>query len=558
MSRSRASALGRAFCAAALVVAWPPLVTAADGCGTQNAGVAKSIEDAWQNSMFAFTYEDAAAEPPNRIMGTDGIALQFVGNAFLIDDVDDGHTQTGYIATAKHNLLIACQNAAPGDGAKVRMVAASGISFPIVGPSKAECADLMAIYAKADAKDVIFDPDFAVVKAILPADNGWKPLLVGTAGSTGSNGEIDHLDASLALQPASVVALPTPAVQRPEYASYTWLRAIAGNNVPGISGSPYVTTTGGQRPVALGMLTNSIPPGGAPLVGARHTWSKTEVANMVSNMQADLAAKSFSLIATFDALPSEYGIQAVNPEVRTLFEQAESDSFQNMSRADRLRKKLAASGLSSLAYIKSRCTELGTNDKPNVYKLTFCTGALSHLDDFECFYLPDEFTRYVANIVRRPQTQFSDLFGKPAAAVKVANELRPLVATAGQPTAATATILLQSIFDQPHQGILVSERWDSAAIFDLALAEKKANGDSDSAAYLARLKQALDLNPKNKLAKKAFVDSAVRLGARGDTSHLSDAVKYVSELQRNNAIEPAEASRTLSDAKLAVRRAGGS
>ena len=340
------------------VMTLPSGAVATDVCGGNNSAVVMSVPDARRMSMFALAYDSTVASPPT-FTDRDHHPLTFVGNAFLIDVVDDGMSQIGYFVTAKHNVAAACEGAHDTNSLPtVRVVASNRTSVAVVGPSAAQCAKLAKLSQAAGAQPIVFNPDFAVLSGTLPDGGDWKPILVGSDRTPATTSNVEHLDETLSPQESGAGNLPTPAVE-PQYAKYSWLRVINGHTANGDSGSPYVSTLEKGRPVVLGAVTNNIPSAGVAVESDDNSLLTTqEVQNLFLNMYPGVSISGHSLVSTFDVLADEYDSSKAGAGLAVLFGQAQQKGFLDQSYALRMYKVLASSGVSTIVYLRRQCEAL--------------------------------------------------------------------------------------------------------------------------------------------------------------------------------------------------------
>lgn len=497
-------------------------------CGTQNSRVARNIGEARSKSMFAFGYVPAEGTAGN-FKDKAGTPLQFVGNAFLIDVVEEGKNDRGYFATAKHNLLAACQSVADGSSPNVRLVALSGAPVIIDGLDASRCAPILETYKNAGVQDVVFDPDLAIVSGILPP-GGWRPLLIGTDGVSAPTGTVEHMDQRLTPLPAWAVGAPTPPVQKAEFANFRWLYAVAGNNPAGASGSAYVSTVDGTRPIVLGVLTNSIPPTGARLVNKNYTLTADETSILIGKMYPGLLASSYSLLASLDVVGGEYDLRSTAGNVATLFDDAAADEFRDSEMALRLNQKISSGTFAALAYMRQKCEDISP-DNISIMRYQFCRLVLDDTSNTQCYFDMTAYGQKYYDVIL--DAAKNSQFPEQGAAIKAANDARRILKQAGpSPDAATAgtvAAVLQAARDHPREGAtLVNPRWDSAVIFDQAKAERASSGEDQ--AYLERLKEALAADPNNKHAMRAFVDATARSKL---PAFVPDATRYLETLRKS-------------------------
>lgn len=524
--------LGAACAFAAVFSTAAASLWAADPCGVNNSAVATTIALARDKSLFVLAYE----APPGKgtFKDRDGRQLVFVGNAFLIDILESESERIGFFATAKHNLAAACIDAKKmgSNGApKVRLVAANGASLATAAPSAPQCERLIKTTETAGNRDVVFNPDLTVLSGPLPSGTTWLPILIGSIEATTSTGGggVEHMDGRLTALPAIMGNLPSRPV-RPEQIKYGWIRVIAGNNDHGVSGSAFITTLSNSVPVALGTVTHSFPPGrnnsedehGASDVVDESVLTATEVKNLVTATLGDLSGTGYSLISTFDVLDKEYDPAPPSGAVAQLFKAAERTGFKDMSGADLIRRKMAGAGASAIVYIRHQCEALAQS--PDLLlKYTFCQKALVGSTVSQCLYTPDQYLDYASAAF---QENSGGTYQKPGNAVKAANEARQILNTGGADAAKGVVPILQAALAEPLSGkTIVRPGWDSAAVFDLAKAERAAGGDTGD--YLKRLRQAIEIDPGNILAKRAFVDAVAQNGA---VNEAKEAVGYLRDL----------------------------
>lgn len=503
----------------------PVRAAAADTpCGGSNQAVATTIPIARDRSLFVLAYEAQASK--ETFTDGEGRNLVFVGNAFLIDILDAGQERIGYFATAKHNLAAACTGArklAPASLPKVRLVAANRASVATTEPSAAQCDRLIKATETAGNGDVVFNPDFTVLSGPLPGGTFWKPILIGSVGTASTGGVVEHMDRQLTARPAIAGNLPTASV-KPEHMKYRWIRVIAGENDHGVSGSAFITTLSNGLPVALGTVTHSFPPGRPnseddPNVMDESVLSRQELENLVVATVGDLSGTGYSLISTFDVFEKEYDPAPPSAKVAQIFKAAEGTGFRDMSRAEEIRALLG--GNSAIVYIRRECEAL--TQGPNLWlKYTFCQKVLYGSTMSQCLYAPEQYIDYAAALVRNAGATFR----QPSDAVKAANEAREILGAAGPKAANGVVPILQTALTQSLGGkTMVRPEWDSAAVFDLAKAERSSGGAAGD--YLNRLRQAIQIDPSNTLAKRAFVDAVAQ---NGRADGVMEARRYLNDL----------------------------
>src|SRR5206468_4027315 len=111
------------------------------------------------------------------------------------------------------------------------------------------------------------------------------------------------------------------------------LRAIPGNFPPGSSGSPYIGSANGH-PVVLGVVTNSLPTQGLPMVGGGIVYSAAMLKTWVEKSWSTLQGNAFSLVFLTDSLVSRFDASTYVTQVSSLFDRVAQKNYLSDS-ADR-------------------------------------------------------------------------------------------------------------------------------------------------------------------------------------------------------------------------------
>lgn len=516
-----------------------PGFAAAAQCGNDQR-FASSVRDAQLHSLVGL----AVAADPNgsdQLVDREGRKLRFIGNAFLIERLPVGTThRTAFFATARHNLAEICGGTQDGKDAEFRIVNrdASGTvrSVPAVSLSGATCAAIAteAAYAGAAESEVVYMPDVGVVVVDDLAGADWKPMLLGTSDNVGLSTGAETLQADLTPWSGQRNGLPNRSPHRDEIPNSELLRAVLGNFPGGTSGSPYVGDSGG-RPVVLGIVTNSIPTQGIPMVGVNVTYTAPMIKAWIEKSWSNLQGNAFSLIFLSSSLVDRFEAGPYGEAISAAFSQAAKENYlPPVSSRDTLVEWARSSQIALLA-ISRQCQAGDEEANRFALKVMFCGRLALASSQSQCLFDTERYQdemgpRIAAEVQKASAPQARQL-------ANVAREtLSGSLQRADAGTAGLAANVLAATVDKaaPDSGVVRSK-----LLFDLALAENAAGETSE--AYLLRLEEAISADASNVLAVRAYVDAAANSAL---PEAAKKALRLIPVLQKNGNLSPTATTRT--------------
>ncbi len=517
----------------------------AGACGDGNRNVVDTMDDLRSMSLFAVAAETDDGSDVARDAA--GRPLQFIGNAFLIEKVEERLDAIAFFATARHNVTAACKRVAEGEAPRIRLVTMARGSYAVDNISAARCAELRATAAHAGAVDVLHVPDVEILRAHLPAGVG-KPVMVGSqsAGVAAANGTVEQMSKSFLPLSKASVGLPVTPWQNPKHREFNNLLAIDGSNLAGASGSPFVVFDG-RKPVVLGIVTHSIPPTGTMLRVGDEIYDAEQTQRLIVLQFPALVAQSYSLVFKPESLLETYDQVPVDDRLSSRFSSARAQAFGDPVRlADDLAGQIAKSGLSAAIYIRRQCEQRPESFEDRVALAFFCMEVIRRSVDSQCFVGSASYAAQITDWMRRLPDKSVPHIATAAANIRIVNDARTLIGQIAQDDGATEIagvvkdVLSVAIDALAETGVQRSQEWKSKVLFDLALAERKAGNDDD--VYLSRLRDAIDTDPSNINARKAFVDATVQAGS---SENAERSIALLSGLRAERAIPALEADRTL-------------
>lgn len=508
-------------------------------CG-DDVRYASTVKDAQLHSLVGLAIA-ARPEELNSLIDGGGRKFSFIGNAFLIDRLPFGVARrTAFFATARHNLAEICASAHDGNAAEFWIVYrdASGVrskSAESLSASACSAVEAEAARAGATESEVVYMPDVGIVVVDDLPGADWKPMLLGTSDNVGFSTGAETLQADLSPWSGQRNGLPNRSPHRDEIPNSEKLRAVLGNFPGGASGSPYIGDSGGGRPIVLGIVTNSIPTNGLPMVGPNVSYTAPMMKAWIEKSWANLQGNAFSLIFLSDSLIDRFEAGPYGEAISSAFTQAgKEDYLPPVSSRDML-VDLARNSQIALLAIRQQCEAGDEETNRFALKVLFCGRLALASSQSQCLFdterYQDEMAPRIAEESRRatvPQAR------------QLANVARQtLSGSLGKSDAGTAGLaanVLAATVDKaaPQSGVVRSK-----ILFDLALAEKAAGGTSE--AYLLRLDEAVSADASNIQAARAYVDAAAK-SASPDAA--AKGLRLIADLQKNGNLSAPQATRT--------------